>query len=99
LILLGGYDESYAPTYIGEEKIGNKTCYAVELSAKKEDTYVHKIRIWVDKKLYLVRQVEYRNIHDDVTTFVLSDLEVDKKLDAHQFTFHIPKGVELVDLR
>lgn len=99
LILLGGYDESYAPTYIGEEKIGNKICYAVELSAKKEDTYVHKIRIWVDKKLYLVRQVEYRNIHDDVTTFVLSDLEVDKKLDAHQFTFPIPKGVESVDLR
>lgn len=99
LILLGGYDESYAPKYVGEEKIDRKTCHVVDLSANKEDTYVHTIRLWVDKRIWLVRQVEYRNIHDDVTTFVLSDLKVDKKLKEDQFTFHAPKGVELIDLR
>ena len=99
LILLGGYDESYAPKYVGEEKIDKKACFVVDLSADKEDTYVHKIRLWVDKRLWLVRQVEYHNIHDDVTTFVLSDLEVDKKMTENQFIFHAPKGVELIDLR
>jgi chaperone LolA len=99
LILLGGYDKRYAPKYVAEEKINRKTCHVVDLSANKEDTYVHNIRLWVDKRLWLVRQVEYRNIHDDVTTFVLSDLKVDKKLKENQFTFHAPKGVEVIDLR
>jgi outer membrane lipoprotein-sorting protein len=87
------------PVYVGEKKIHRKTCYAVDLLAKKEDTYIHKIRLWIDKRLYLVRQVEYRNIHEDVTTFVLSDLKVNKKAKPDQFTFHIPSGVELIDLR
>ena len=99
LILLGGYDESYTPVYVGEKKVQRKTCYVVDLSAKKEDTYIHTIRLWIDKRLYLVRQVEYRNIHDDITTFVLSDLKVNKRVKADRFTFHAPKGVELIDLR
>lgn len=99
LILLGGYDESYTPVYVGEKKVQRKTCYVVDLSAKKEDTYIHTIRLWIDKRLYLVRQVEYRNIHDDITTFALSDLKVNKRVKADQFTFHVPKGVELIDLR
>ncbi len=99
LILLGGYDENYAPVYVGEKKVQRKTCYVVDLSATKEDTYIHTIRLWIDKRLYLVRQVEYRNIHDDITTFVLSDLKVNKRVKADQFTFHVPNGVELIDLR
>ena len=99
LILLGEYDESYTPVYVGEKKVQRKTCYVVDLSAKKEDTYIHTIRLWIDKRLYLVRQVEYRNIHDDITTFVLSDLKVNKRVKADRFTFHVPKGVELIDLR
>ena len=99
LIFWGGYDKNYVPVYVGEEKIHRKTCYAVDLLAKKEDTYIHKIRLWIDKRLYLVRQVEYRNIHEDVTTYVLSDLKVNKKAKPDQFTFHVPSGVELIDLR
>lgn len=99
LILLGGYDENYTPVYVGEKKVQRKTCYVVDLSARKEDTYIHTIRLWIDKRLYLVRQVEYRNIHDDITTFVLSDLKVNKRVKADQFTFHVPNGVELIDLR
>ena len=99
LILLGGYDNSYMPVYVGEEKVDRKTCHVVDLTTKKEDTYVHTIRLWVDKRLYLVRRVEYHNIHEDVTTFALSDLKVDKKVKAEEFTFQAPKGVELIDLR
>lgn len=99
LILLGGYSDNYVPQYVGEEKVKRKTCHLVELASKQKDMYIYQIRLWVDKKMWLVRQVEYRNIHDDVTTFELSDLKVDKQLKADRFRFHIPKGVELVDMR
>jgi outer membrane lipoprotein carrier protein len=87
LILLGGYAESYAPVYMGEEKVDNKACHIV------------RIRLWIDKRMWVVRQVEYYDLHDNVTTFELSDLEIDKKMDADIFTFHIPKNVETIDLR
>ena len=99
LIFLGGYGESYAPTYAGEARIGRAACHIVDLSAKKDETYIHKIRLWIDRRLWLVRQVEYHNIHDDVTTFALSDLEVDRRLGDDLFTFQLPSGVESVDLR
>jgi outer membrane lipoprotein-sorting protein len=46
-----------------------------------------------------VRQVEYYDLHGNVTTFELSDIEVDKKMDADLFVFQIPKNVETIDLR
>ena len=99
LILLGGYAESFESQYIGEERIDRKSCHVVELVTRQEDAYIHKIRLWVDNRMWVVRQVEYRNIHDDVTTFGLSDIKVDKKVAANRFAFRVPKGVELIDLR
>jgi len=99
LILLGGYAESYTPVYMGEEKVDNKACHIVELTARLEDTYIHRIRLWIDKRMWVVRQVEYYDLHGNITTFELSDLEVDKKMDADIFMFHIPKNVETIDLR
>ena len=99
LVLLGGYSDRYLPRYIREERVGGKTCYLVELTARQEDTYISQIRLWVDRKLWLVRRVEYRNINDDMTTYVLSDLKVDRKVKTGWFRFKPPEGVEVVDLR
>ena len=84
---------------MGEERIGRKRCYLVELVAKEEEAYISHIRLWVDRSLWLVRKVEYRNINDDITTHTLTDLKTNKDLDMHLFTFEVPKGVEVVDLR
>jgi outer membrane lipoprotein-sorting protein len=99
LILLGGYAQSYAPNFVGEARIDGKSCHIVELIAKLEDTYIHRIQLWIDKREWLVRQIEYHNLHDDTTTFELSELVVDKKLDPDKFLFRIPKNVETIDLR
>lgn len=99
LILLGGYAESYSPAYIGEKKIDNKDCRVVELTAKLEDTYIHRIRLWIDKRQWVVRQVEYRDLHENLTTYELSDLEIGKQINEETFQFRIPKNVEVVDLR
>ncbi len=99
LILLGGYSARYSARYVGEERVDRKACHLVELTARQEESYVSHIRLWVDKKLWLVRQVEYRNIHDDITTHIFSDLKVNKKVKEGVFTFQSPEGVEVVDLR
>ena len=55
--------------------------------------------MWVDRKLWLVRRVEYLNLNDDVTTYELTDLKVDKKLDPSLFGFTPPDDVEVIDMR
>ena len=99
LILLGGYSDQYVPRYLGEDKIERKDCYLVELKARAEDEYITRIRLWVDRKLWLVRKVEYVNINEDVTAHILSDLKVNKDPNDDLFTFQVPKGVESIDLR
>ena len=99
LILLGGYTERFNPHHIGEERISRKRCHLVELVAKEEEAYISHIRIWVDRSLWLVRKVEYRNMNDDITSHTLTDLKTNEDLDVDLFTFEVPKGVEIVDLR
>ena len=69
------------------------------LTAKEEDRYIARVRLWVDRKLWLVRRVEYLNLNDDVTTYELTDLKVDKKLDPSLFGFTPPDDVEVIDMR
>lgn len=99
LVLLGGYEDRFSPTYVGEEKVAGKRCHVVDLRANEQDAYVESVRLWIDRREWLVRQVEYRNINDDVTTYVLQDLKKNKKPEDGVFAFAPPSGVEVVDLR
>ena len=99
LILLGGYEGEYRPKLDGEVRVDRKRCYLVVLTAKEEERYIARVRLWVDRKLWLVRRVEYLNLNDDVTTYELTDLKVDKKLDPSLFGFTPPDDVEVIDMR
>ena len=99
LILLGGYSDRFAPRDAGLERVDREWCHVVDLAARDEDAYICRIRLWVDRREWLVRQVEYGNINDDVTTYRLWDLKVNKKLPASTFVFEAPGGVEVLDLR
>ena len=99
LILFGGYSGRYSPRYAGEERVNRKACHLVELRARQSETYISQIRLWVDRKQWVVRRVEYRNINNDVTTYTLSDLKLNKKLKADLFVLEPPEGIEIIDLR
>jgi outer membrane lipoprotein carrier protein len=99
LILLGGYLERFDTRYGGETRIQRKRCHIVELTSRDEERYITQVRLWIDRKSWVVLQVEYRNINEDVTTYVLSDTKANKDLDASLFRFNPPNGVEIVDLR
>ena len=99
LVLLGGYSNRYLSRYKFEERVNGKTCYVVELTAKQKDTYIFEIILWVDRELWLVRKVKYKNINQDLTTYIFSNMKVDKKAKKGWFRFNPPKGVDVVDLR
>jgi outer membrane lipoprotein carrier protein len=99
LVLLGGYEDRFSPTYVKEEKVQGKRCHVVDLRAIEQDAYIETVRLWIDRKEWLVRQLEYRNINGDVTSYELDQLKKNKKPDPGVFSFVSPEGVEVVDLR
>lgn len=99
LVLLGGYEDRFTPTYVSEEKVRGKRCHVVDLRSKDQGAYIETVRLWIDRKEWLVRRVEYQNINGDVTTYELDQLKRNKKLKEGVFRFVAPEGVEVVDLR
>ncbi len=99
LILLGGYEDRYVPRLAGEERVDGRRCYRVELTSRQEESYIARVRLWVDRELWLVRRAEYLNLNEDVTTYDISRLKVDGELKPGLFAFVPPVGVEVIDLR
>ena len=99
LVLLGGYEERFTPAYVGEEKLRGKRTHVIDLRATEQDAYIETVRLWIDRKEWLVRQIEYQNINGDVTTYELDQLKKNKKPKDGLFQFIAPPGVEVVDLR
>lgn len=99
LVLLGGYEDRFLPRYVSEQKVRGKRCHVVDLRSKEQDAYIEAVRLWIDRKEWLVRQIEYQNINGDVTTYELNELKKNKKPKDGLFSFKTPAGVEVVDLR
>ncbi len=99
LVLLGGYEGRFTPTYVDEEKVRGKRCHVIDLRSKEQDAYIETVRMWIDRKEWLVRRIEYQNINGDVTTYDLDHLKKNKKPKPGIFSFVVPEGVEVVDLR
>jgi outer membrane lipoprotein-sorting protein len=99
LLGVGEYREAFASRYDGDERVRGSRCHLLVLDAREADRYVSRVRVWVDRRAWLVRRVEYRNINDDVTTYELWDIDVNEKMDPALFSFEPPEGVEVVDLR
>ena len=93
------YVEDYEPEYERKEKVGNRTCYVVQLTPKKEGAFVTEMTVWVDKDNGLTRRVRYSDINGNITTYQLSRVHTDKQLDDTLFRFDAPQGVEVIDMR
>ncbi len=99
LVLLGRYEDRFTPAYADEEKVRGRRCHVVDLRSNEQDAYIEAVRLWIDRKEWLVRQIEYQNINGDVTTYELDQLKKNKKHKKEVYQFQTPEGVEVVDLR
>ena len=80
--LLFQYAEHFDAEYKKREKLGRRTCYVVELTPKQKGAFVTQMVVWVDKGNGLTRKVSYSDINGNVTTYQLSHVQTDKRLDS-----------------
>ncbi len=103
---LYNFRENYKPELTGEEKIKKAWCYRLSLSPKKveekekdeDNLFIKRLILWVDKKSFLVKKLEYQDINDNQVSFIFSRIKTDSKIKDSEFIFKPPMGIEVVDL-
>ena len=91
------YTESYESTYVGMEKVQKSKCYLVQLLPEREGEEIVQIKLWVDRKKWLPRKLEYLDLNGNITSYLLS-IKVNLDFKDSLFEFTSPKGVEKVDI-
>jgi len=97
--LLFDYVENYSHVLLGQEKLDDAECFHVKLIPKEEDSYMTEMMVWIDSKEWFTRKVEYTDIQGNITTYKLSEIKKNKKIDDDIFAFTIPEGVEVIETR
>ncbi|MCB2204866.1 outer membrane lipoprotein chaperone LolA [bacterium] len=96
--LLLNYPKDYYSTLIGEEQLGGRTVYVLKLTPKEDNAFATAMKIWVSSD-WLIRQVEITDVNSAVTTYRITGIKVDTKIDDAKFAYTVPDKAEVIDLR
>ena len=93
------YAERYTPIAVEETELDGRSCYLLVMAPENEVSVVEQMRVWVDRKKWLLLKVEQLEANGNVTTYLLKDHRTNKKIDDEVFAFEVPKGAEVLDRR
>jgi outer membrane lipoprotein carrier protein len=83
----------------GEETLQGRKCYVIDFDAENEDSYITKMKVWVDAETWLPGKIEQTDISRNKTIYTLSEIKTGPDLEDSLFEFKPPEGVEIIDLR
>lgn len=83
----------------GEETFQGRKCYVLDFDAENEDSYITKMKVWVDAESWLPGKIEQTDISRNKTIYTLSEIKTGMELEDSLFEFKPPEGVEIIDLR
>jgi len=97
--ILTAAPDDFSATLIGSEKTGKGEAVVLKLMPKDDQAFVTSMKLWVDNATWLIRKVEFVDINGKETEYTVNEMKVNIGLQDSRFTYQIPEGVEVVDLR
>lgn len=97
--ILSAAPKDYSPSSAGSEKIGKVQTQILKLVPKSEDSMVGTMRLWVDESTWLIKKAEIVDDNGKETLYTVIEARINIGIPDSRFTFQIPNGVEVVDLR
>ncbi len=94
---LFNYPQNFYSDLEGEENVGGADCYVIKLTPRSKGS-VKSAKIWIDKGEDMIRKINIVT-NESSNTYTLKDISLDVGLNASQFSFSPPEGVEVIDLR
>ncbi len=92
------FRDNYKPQLEKDEKVDKRSCFKLILTPIKEDLFITRMILWIDKKDFLVRKLEYQDMNDNQVSLVFTRIKINSDLEDSQFVFTPPKGADVVDL-
>ena len=97
--VLTGAPTEFTSTLLGKEKIGRTDVVALKLAPKKDQSMVKMMKLWVDNSTWLIKKAEIIDVNGKQTEYLVMDVKINTGLQDSRFTFEVPDGAEVVDLR
>ncbi|MBN2857117.1 MAG: outer membrane lipoprotein carrier protein LolA [Candidatus Delongbacteria bacterium] len=93
------FAEKYELKDYFEKKEEGKTIYFLELvSPKDKQRFIDRLKVKVNSD-FMPFEIEYFDLDDNKTTFILQNVIIDGNSDADKFRFEPEEGIEIMDLR
>lgn len=97
--LIVKYTRDFKAKLLGTDKSGKVDLYRIHFTPRDENSFVSEVTAWIEKDTWLAKKIEQHDINDNVTVYELKNIQRDVALADNLFTFKIPDGLEVVDLR
>lgn len=96
-LLFNSVKDTHDVKMAGEEKIAGRDTYKVVAKAKKDDTLIGDIEVWVDKKTWVTLKTITNSAGNKMTT-EYTKMDENAKIDDAQFTLDIPKDAKVEEI-
>ncbi|MGE7945462.1 DUF4367 domain-containing protein [Lysinibacillus sp. NPDC093688] len=81
----------------GEEKIAGRDTYKIVAKAKKDDTLIGDMEVWVDKKTWVTLKTVTNSAGNKMTS-EYTKMDENAKIDDAQFTIDVPKDAKVEEI-
>jgi len=97
--ILTAAPRDFSATTIGHEKSGKRDLIILKLVPKGEQSTLKSMKLWVDDDEWLIRKVELVDLNGTETVYVVNDFRLNTGLEDTRFSYQVPEGATVVDLR
>lgn len=97
--LLFSYGNRYYANLIKSYKEKGDLWYLIKLTPKPDyKSAINSTKIWVNSKNWMVYKIEYLDMNDNTTTYIVNKVEMPKKINPEIFQFKAPENTKIIDL-
>ncbi|MBI2504711.1 MAG: outer membrane lipoprotein carrier protein LolA [Candidatus Latescibacteria bacterium] len=91
------YTAQWTPAGVEETRLDGRACYLLDLRPPSGGG--GQLKVWLERRRWLLLKVEERDESDNLGTYVLRDHQLGPTLKPNLFRFVAPEGVEVIDRR
>jgi outer membrane lipoprotein carrier protein len=95
---IGKLRDDFKISFAGEKETEKADSYLLDLVPIKPEEGVKKLQIAVNRESFQINRVVLFDPYGNVTTLVLSAIELNKDLPDSLFSFKVPAGVDVMDM-
>ena len=97
--ILTGAPEDFVAAHLGKEVLAGRDYSVIKLIPRNPDSFIASLKLWVDTSTWLIKKAEVHDVGGRSTSYEIEVLKTNIGLDDEVFTYKIPEGAEVVDLR